>query len=119
MIIVNVFELNNQEIELVKMASDDILNTNWCQEGKVQEKGQRVEKLVYDLLSLCEGVEIIRSKRSSALDEILKVDIVAKSGNEFNDVFAFQVKCSKAGAEQHFSKYGDYIEYKEHAFRTP
>ena len=119
MIIVNVFELNNKEIELVKIANKDMLDTNWTEQGKVQEKGAKAEQLVLDLLSLCDNVEVIRSDRSSALDEILKVDIVAKNGNEFNDVFAFQVKCSEYGAEQHFSKYGDHIKYGEHYFRTP
>ena len=119
MIIVNAFELTQEEIKLMNIAKNDMLKTNWTEEGKMQEKGAKAEQLVLDLLSLCDDVEVIRSKRSSALDEVLKVDIVARNGSEFNDVFAFQVKCSEYGAKEHFNKYGDEIVYKDHSFRTP
>lgn len=112
------FELNDNEIELVYRCNEILLNTNWCQEGCMQEKGKDAEELVYGLLSLC-NVEVLRSRKSSVLDEVLKVDIVCRNLNEIGDVFAFQIKCSKYGAEQHYSKYGDEIKYESYYFRTP
>ena len=84
----------------------------------MQKKGKDAEELVYGLLSLC-NVEVLRNRKSSVLDEVLKVDIVCRNLNEIGDVFAFQIKCSKYGAEQHYSKYGDEIKYESYYFRTP
>lgn len=113
-----VFTLNKMESSLVKTANKDILDTNWCQQGLVQEKGEEAEQLVIDLLSLCE-VEVLRSEKSSALDEILKVDIVLRNQDEFKDIFAFQIKSSLTGAFIHYQKYGSPIKYKNKYFRTP
>ena len=112
------FELNQNEVDLVYKCNEIILETNWCQEGYMQEKGKEAEQLIYGLLSLC-NVEVLRSKKSSVLDEVLKVDIVCRNLDDVKDVFAFQIKCSKYGAEQHYSKYGDEIEYENFYFRTP
>lgn len=114
----NVFTLNKMESSLVKIANKDILDTNWGQQGLVQEKGDKAEQLVIDLLSLCE-VEVLRSEKSSALDEILKVAIVLKNQDEFKDIFAFQIKSSLNGAFIHYEKYGSPIKYKNKYFRTP
>lgn len=112
------FELNADEVKLVYKANKDILDITRCQDGYMQDKGRAAEELVLGLLSLC-NVETFISKRYSTLDELLKVDIVCKNLDEVGDVFAFQVKCSKTGAEQHHSKYGDEIEYESYYFRNP
>lgn len=113
------FELNDYEVELVYKTNEIILDTNWCQEGYMQEKGNNAERLVLGLLSLCNNLEVLRSKKSSVLDEVLKVDIVCRNRNEIDDVFAFQVKSSIVGAQEHHSKYGDEIRYENYYFRTP
>jgi hypothetical protein len=112
------FEVDPNHVELVYKSNEIILDTNWCQDGKMQEKGIAAEELVFGLLSLC-NVEVIRSKKSSVLDEILKVDIVCRNKSECNDVFAFQVKSSMTGAIQHHSKYGTEIKYENYYFKTP
>lgn len=113
-----VFTLNKMESNLIVLSNKDILQTEYCKEGFIQEKGEQVEQLVLDLLSLCD-VEVLRSEKSSALDEILKVDIVVKNNDEFKDIFAFQVKSSLTGAKVHYEKYGSPIKYKNKYFRTP
>jgi len=118
MIYPSLFKVNPNHVKLMYESNEIILGTNWCQEGKMQEKGIAAEELVFGLLSLC-NVEVIRSKKSSVLDEILKVDIVCRSKSECNDVFAFQVKSSMTGALQHHSKYGTEIKYENYYFKTP
>lgn len=117
MIYKEVFSLNEMESRLITIGNEDILGTNWCQQGYMQEKGEAIEKLVMDLLSLCE-VNILRSQRSSALDEVLKIDVVVENKDQFKDVFAFQVKASLTGALIHYEKNVD-ITYKDQYFRTP
>lgn len=118
MIYKEVFNLNEMESRLIRIGNEDILDTNWCQQGYIQEKGEIVEKLVMDLLSLCE-VNVLRSQRSSALDEVLKIDVVVENKDQFKDVFAFQVKSSLTGALIHYEKNGSDITYKNQYFRTP
>lgn len=110
------FELNQIEKGLVFKSNNINVGTNWCQEGKMQEKGKAAEELVTSLLSLCDNVKVIAAKRGSALDEVLKVDVILETDI---DTFAFQIKCSEYGRKQHISKYGEYIEYEGVAFRTP
>lgn len=115
----NPFELNPDEVNLVYKTNEIILDTNWCQEGCMQEKGQKAERLILGLLSLCDNLEILKSNKSSVLDEVLKVDIVCRNKNELDDVFAFQIKSSVFGVQEHHSKYGDEIRYENYYFRTP
>lgn len=119
MIYKEVFELNEVEIKMIEIAKDRMLGTNWCVKGKAQEKGARAEELICSLLKLCEDIKIMAVRRSSELDEILKVDIVAYDLTEQNDVFAFQIKSSLTGAKMHYEKYGEEIQYQDYYFRNP
>ena len=119
MIYKQVFELNEVEIKMIEIAKDRMLDTNWCVKGKAQEKGAQAEELICSLLKLCDDVKIMAVRRSSELDEILKVDIVAYDLTEPKDVFAFQIKSSLTGAKIHYQKYGEQIEYQDHYFRNP
>lgn len=112
------FNLNKGEVKLAYKANNIMLSTNWCKDGKMQEKGERAEQLVLQLLSLCE-VEVLQSNRSSVLDEVLKVDILLKNKDEIGDVFAFQVKCSETGASKHHDGYKEGFNYEGYYFRTP
>jgi hypothetical protein len=119
MIYKEVFELTDKETKIMEIAKDKILNTNWCLKGKTQEKGLRAEELICSLLKLCDNVKIMAVKRSSELDEILKVDIVAYDLSDTKDVFAFQIKSSLTGAKLHYEQYGEEIEYQDYYFRNP
>jgi len=113
------FNLNKDEIMLIDKVKNIMLTTNWCMDGAAQEKGLRAERLVLELLSLCNNVEVIATQKSSVLDEVLKVDIILKIKDSFQDVYAFQVKSSMTGAQQHYSKYAPFIKYKNYYFRAP
>lgn len=104
---------------MIEIAKDKTLSTNWCKEGKVQEKGSNNENLVCSLLKLFDDIEVLQSNRSSVLDEVLKVDILLKNKDEIGDVFAFQVKCSETGASKHHDGYKEGFNYEGYYFRTP
>lgn len=119
MVYKEVFELNEVEIKMVKLAENKLLETNWTKEGSSQEKGAHAEILVCQLLKLCDDIVVTQSSFSTELDEILKVDIVVSRLSNPKDVFAFQVKCSLAGAKIHYNKYLPFISYQNKVFRTP
>lgn len=119
MIYKQIFELNKTEIKMIEIAKDKTLSTNWCKEGKVQEKGGNNENLVCSLLKLFDDIEVLQSSSSTELDEVLKVDVVIRLTGEFEDVFAFQIKSSLIGAEMHYEKYYPFISYEGKQFRTP
>jgi len=113
------FKLKLEEIILINKMKNKIVHTNWCQDGRVQEKGQQTEQLVKDLLSLFDDIKIRRSEKSSVLDEVFKIDFVIESISDPLDVFAFQVKSSVTGAIEHHLKYGEQIVWEESCIRTP
>lgn len=113
------FELELREIIIIKKMKNKIINTNWCQDGKMQEKGQQTEQLVKDLLFLFDDIKIRRSEKNSVLDEVFKIDFVIESISDPLDVFAFQVKSSVKGAMEHHLKYGEQIVWEESCIRTP
>lgn len=113
------FKLKLKEIISVNKMKNKKVGTNWCQEGKMQEKGQETEKLVNDLLLFCEDTKVRRSEKQSVLDEVFKIDFILESISNPLDVFAFQVKSSLTGAIEHHLKNGEQIVWEESCIRTP
>jgi hypothetical protein len=114
-----VFELTCEEIEMIRIAENKLVETNWTREGSSQEKGAHAEILVSKLLKLCDDIVVSQSNFSTELDEVLKVDIVVSRLSDPKDVFAFQIKSSLTGAEVHYDKFLPYISYQGKVFRTP
>lgn len=116
----DIVRLDSSKVKLVKQLMNKDMGKNYCEEGKMQEKGTRTEELFINLLRFLKGVKVEKSKTGSVADVVLKLDILLTIEEEdWVDHYMLQIKSSKEACLEFEIRYDEEIEYEGNTFSRP